>query len=146
MFNNLDNDNNIEVGHTHSGRAFREVHLAKLFKKNYGDEGFYSGEEVDLTDEDHSEPTGIEEGKVEEPRWEEPETSGTAQTTELSIIIPPFDSVALRNQSNPSHQSVHSIVTSSPPHTHSITLGISMVDEMRLPIFRGDGSKDPDQH
>jgi hypothetical protein len=34
-----------------------------LFKKNYGEEGFYSGEEVDLTDEEHSEPTRIEEGE-----------------------------------------------------------------------------------
>jgi hypothetical protein len=106
MFRNSDSDNDTEAGHMHSGRAFREVHLANLFKKNYGDEGFYSGEEADLMDEEHSEPTRAEEGKVEEPHREEPETSGTAQTTEVSIIIPPVDSVALRNQSNPSHQSI----------------------------------------
>jgi hypothetical protein len=50
-----------------------------LFKKNYGEEGFYSGEEVDLTDEEHSEPTRTEEGEAEELRQSEPETSGTAQ-------------------------------------------------------------------
>jgi hypothetical protein len=54
MFQNSDNDSDIEVGHTPSGRVFREVHLANLFKKNYGDEGFYSGEEADLTKEEHS--------------------------------------------------------------------------------------------
>jgi hypothetical protein len=57
MFRNSDSDNDTEAGHTRSGRVFREVHLVNLFKKNYGDEGFYSGEEADLTDEDHSEPT-----------------------------------------------------------------------------------------
>jgi hypothetical protein len=68
------------------------------------------------------------------------------QTIEVSIVIPPVDSVVLRNQSNPSHQSVQSTVNSSPPHIQSGTLGRSMADEMRLPIFRGDGSEDPDQH
>jgi hypothetical protein len=50
MFKNSDNDNDIEAGLTHSGRPFIEVPLANLFKKNYRDEGFYSGEEEDLTD------------------------------------------------------------------------------------------------
>ena len=68
------------------------------------------------------------------------------QTIEVSYIIFPVDSVVLSNQSNPSHQSVQSTVTSSPPHTQLGTLERSMADEMRLPIFRGDGSKDPDQH
>jgi hypothetical protein len=36
MFKNSDSDNDTEAGHTHSGRVFREVHLANLFKKNYG--------------------------------------------------------------------------------------------------------------
>jgi hypothetical protein len=45
MFKNLDSDNDIEARHTHSGRAFREFHLANLFKHNYRDEGIYSGEE-----------------------------------------------------------------------------------------------------
>jgi hypothetical protein len=31
-------------------------------------------------------------------------------------------------------------------HTQSGTLGRPMVDETRLPTFRGDGSEDPDQH
>jgi hypothetical protein len=66
IFKNSDNDSDIKDGHTCSGRAFREVHLANLFKKNYGDEGFYSGEEEDLTDEEHLEPTREEEGKAEE--------------------------------------------------------------------------------
>jgi hypothetical protein len=72
MFKNSDNENDTKAGHTHSGRAFREVHLVNHFKKNYGDEGFYSGEEEDLTDEEHSEPARAEEGKAEEPRREEP--------------------------------------------------------------------------
>jgi hypothetical protein len=57
MFKNSDNDNDTEVGLTRSGRPFREVPLVNLLKKNYRDEGFYSGEEADLTDEEHSEST-----------------------------------------------------------------------------------------
>ena len=53
LFKNLDSDNDTEAGHTCSGRAFREVHLMNIVKKNYGDEGFDSGEEVDLIDEEH---------------------------------------------------------------------------------------------
>jgi hypothetical protein len=60
MFKNLDNDNDTEACHTHSGRVLREVHLEDMFKKNYGDEGFYNGEEADLIDEEH-----LEEGKDE---------------------------------------------------------------------------------
>ena len=56
----------------HSGGEFIEFYLVNLFKKNYGDEGFYSGEEADLTDEEHSEPARAEEGKAEEPHREEP--------------------------------------------------------------------------
>jgi hypothetical protein len=78
MFKNSDNKNDIEAGHTCSGRVFREVHLANLFKLNYRDKGFYSGEEEDMTDEEHSEPTGTKEGKAEELRREEPETSRIA--------------------------------------------------------------------
>jgi hypothetical protein len=78
MFKNSDSDNDTEARHTRSGRAFREVHIVNLFKHKYRDEGFYSREEVDLMDEEHSEPIGIEEGKVEEPHREEPETSGIA--------------------------------------------------------------------
>jgi hypothetical protein len=54
MFKNSDNENDTEAGHTHIGRPFREVPIVNLFKKNYGDEGFYSGEELDLTDKENS--------------------------------------------------------------------------------------------
>jgi hypothetical protein len=54
MFKNSDSDSDTEVGHTCNGRSFREVPIANLFKQNYGAEGFYSGEEADLTDEDYS--------------------------------------------------------------------------------------------
>jgi hypothetical protein len=128
-----------------SGRVFIEVHLVNLFKQNYEDEGFYSGEEADLTDEEHSEPVGTEEGKAEELRRGEPETSETMQTIEVSIVIPPIDSV-LNNHSNPSHQSIQRTFNSSPPHIHSGTLGRYMEDEMRLPIYRGDGFEDLDQY
>jgi hypothetical protein len=129
-----------------SGKVFREVHLVNLFKQNYRDEGFYSGEVAYLTNEEHSEPARSEEEEVEELHWDEPETLETVQTIEVSSIIPPVDLVVLRNQSNHSHQSIQSIVNSIPPHIQSGTLGRSMVDEMRLPIVRGDGSEDPDQH
>jgi hypothetical protein len=149
MFKNSDSDNDTGAGHTRSGRVFREVHLVNLFKQNYGDEGFYSGEEADLTDEEHSEPAREEERKAEEPRRDEPKTSGTAQTTEVSTIIPPVVSTTLSNQNSQSHQSPQSTITSSSTYTQTGNLGnlgISMADEMRLPIFRGDGSEDPDQH
>jgi hypothetical protein len=71
IFKNSNSDNDIEVVRTHSGRVFREVPLVDLFQKNYGEEGFYSGEEADLRDEEHSESTRLEEWKVEEPRREE---------------------------------------------------------------------------
>jgi hypothetical protein len=74
MFNNSDNDSDIEAGHTCSGRVFREFPLANLSKKNYEDKGFYSGEEEDLTDEEHSDFARPDEGKDEEPCQEEPET------------------------------------------------------------------------
>jgi hypothetical protein len=54
MFKISDNDSDMAAGHTHSGRSFREVPLANPFKKKYGDEGLYSGEEEDITDEEHS--------------------------------------------------------------------------------------------
>jgi hypothetical protein len=97
MFKNSDNDNDIESGHKRSGRVFREVPLVNLFKKNYGDEGFYSGEEEDLTNEENSKFVGIKEGKTEEPRREELEASGTTQIVEVSTINPPVDSTTLRN-------------------------------------------------
>jgi hypothetical protein len=42
MFNNSENDSDTEVGHTRSGRSFREVPLENLFKNNYRDEILYS--------------------------------------------------------------------------------------------------------
>jgi hypothetical protein len=143
MFKNSDSDNDTEAGHTRSGRVFRGVHLENLFKKNYGEEGFYSGEEADLTDEERPEPSRPEEGATEELRQDEPENSGTAQTAEVSIINPPVVSTTLGNQS---HQSPQSVTTSSSTSTQTGNPGSSMADEMRFPIFRGDGSEDPDQH
>jgi hypothetical protein len=146
MLRNLDSDSDTKERHMCSGREFREVHLPNLFKQNYGEGSFYSGEEADLTDEDQSEPVREKEGKAKEPHREEPEASGTTKTIEVSTIIHPIDSVALSNQINPSHQSVKRTVTISPPHTQSGTLGRSMEDDMRIPIFRGDGSKDLDKN
>jgi hypothetical protein len=77
MFNNSDSDSETKARHTHSGIPFIEVPLANLFKKNYRDKGFYSGEEVDLTDEENSESTRIEEVQTEEICRGEPEISGT---------------------------------------------------------------------
>jgi hypothetical protein len=58
MFKNSDNNNDIEVGHMHSVRSFREVPLVNLFKQVHDplaqDEGFYSGEEEELLNEEHS--------------------------------------------------------------------------------------------
>jgi hypothetical protein len=63
MFKNSDSDT--EAGHTCSEKVFRGVHLENLFKKNYGDEGFYSGEEAYLTNKEHSKPTRAEEEEAE---------------------------------------------------------------------------------
>jgi hypothetical protein len=68
MFKNSYSSIDIEARHTHNRRVFRGVHLENLFKQNYEEEGFYSGEEVDLMDEEHSEPTETEEGRDEEIR------------------------------------------------------------------------------
>jgi hypothetical protein len=72
MFKNFDSDNETEARHTCNGRVFRGVHLENLFKKNYKEKGFYSGEEVDLTNEEHSEPVRPKEDTVEELRRDEP--------------------------------------------------------------------------
>jgi hypothetical protein len=100
MFNNSDRDNNKEAGHTRSGRAFKEVPLANLFKHNYRDEGFYSGEEEYMTDEENLEYARAEEGKDEGPHREDKETLGTTLTIEVSTIIPLVVSVTLSNQIN----------------------------------------------
>jgi hypothetical protein len=140
MFNNSDSDNDTYDGHTHSGRSFREVPLANLFKKKYGDKGFYSGEEEYLIDEEQAKSARIEEVGSEELHQGEIETSCTVHTFEVSTITPP---VVLEASSNQSSQST---VTRSLVHTQSRNQGRSMEDEMRLPIFIRDGSKDPDHH
>ena len=75
MFKNSDNDNDIEVGHTCSGRSFRGVPLVNLFEQNHEpptqEEGLYSGEEEELLNEEHSDFARAEEGKIEEPHQEE---------------------------------------------------------------------------
>jgi hypothetical protein len=102
MFKSSNSDNDTDVGHMCSGKPFREVPLANLFKKNYGDKEFYSGEEVDLTDEEHLESARTREVQTEELRREDTETSGIAPTVELSIIPPLVVLAALSNQSNQS--------------------------------------------
>jgi hypothetical protein len=61
MFKNSDNDSDIEVGYTRSGRTFREVPMVNLFEQSHEpleqDEGFYNGEEEELLNEEHSEST-----------------------------------------------------------------------------------------
>jgi hypothetical protein len=66
------------------------------------------------------------------------------QTTELSTIDPPVTSTVLSNHNNQNHQSPLSTTTSSLTSTQTGNLVSSMVDEMILPIFRGDGSEDLD--
>jgi hypothetical protein len=78
-----------------------------LFNHIFGplaqDEYFYSGEEVGRSDEEYSEFTRVEEAEAEELRREEPETSGTAPTIEVSISTPLVVLAALSNQSNQSN-------------------------------------------
>jgi hypothetical protein len=99
-----------------------------------------------LLNEEHSESTREEEGKTKEPHREESETSGTAPTIEVSTINPHVFLVALSNQSSHSYQRTQSTITNSLVHTQSGNLGRSMADDMRLPIFKGYGSEDPDQN
>jgi hypothetical protein len=147
MFKNSDSDSDTEAGYTRSGKSFREVPLVNLFKQSYGplaqDEGFYSGEEAELSYEEYSKFARSEEVETEELHREEPETSGTTPTIEVSIVVPP---VVLVSQSNQSNQSTKSTVTIRLVLTQSRNQGKLMADEMRLPIFRGDGSEDLDQH
>jgi hypothetical protein len=99
--------------------------------------------------EENSEPAREEEIKAEEPRRDEPTTSETAQTAEVSTIIPLVVSTTLKNRNSESHQSVQSTITSSSAYTqigNLGNLGRSMVDEIMIPIFKGDGSEDLDQH
>jgi hypothetical protein len=103
MFKISDSDNNTETEYTCSGVLFRGVHLGNLFKKNYGEEGFYSGEEVYLTDEEHPWPTRTKEGEVEELRQSELEISGTTQTTGVSNINPPIVPTIISSQNSQNH-------------------------------------------
>jgi hypothetical protein len=68
MFKNSDSDNETKVGHMRSRRTFREVPLVNLFEKSHEplaqDEGFYSGEEEELLNEEQSGSTGAEEEKA----------------------------------------------------------------------------------
>jgi hypothetical protein len=86
-----------------SGRAFIEVPLVSLFKDKYEDEGLYSGEEEDLTKEEHLELAGVAKGKTKEARQEEIEASGTVHPVEVSIIILLVVLATLSNQSNLSY-------------------------------------------
>jgi hypothetical protein len=101
MFKNSDSENDAEAGHTHSGRSFKKVPLADLFKQGYRplnqDEDFYSEEEVGRSDGEYSEFTRTEEVETEELHREEPETSGTTSTVEVSTITPPIVLAALSN-------------------------------------------------
>jgi hypothetical protein len=150
MFKKSDSDNDTEVGHMHSGRTFKEVPLVNLFDQTHKplaqDEGLYSGEEEELLNNAHSESIREEEGKTEEPRREESETSGTVSTIEVSIITPPIVLTTLSNLSSQSYQSTQSTIISSPIHNQSRNIGKSMAYEMSLPIFIGHGSEDHDQH
>jgi hypothetical protein len=69
MFKNSDNHIDTKVGHTRSGRTFKEVPLVNLFEQNHEpptqEEGFYSGEEEELLNEEHSKSARAEEGKNE---------------------------------------------------------------------------------
>ena len=108
MFKNLDNDNDIEIGHMCNGRTFREVPLVNLFEQSHEqtqEEGFYNGEEEELLNEEHLEFGRDEKGKTQEPLREESQTSGTAHIVEVSIITPPIILEASSNQSNQSRQS-----------------------------------------
>jgi hypothetical protein len=104
MFKNLDNDSDTEAGHMRSGRSFREIPLANLFKKSYWlvsqDEGFYSGEEVEQSNEEYSDFSRSEEVETKEPHREELGTSGIVPTTEVSTTTPPVVLEAQSNHSN----------------------------------------------
>jgi hypothetical protein len=71
MFKNSDRDSDAEVGHTCSGRTFRDFPLVNLFEQSHEalawDKGFYSGEEEELLNEEHSEFARAEDEKTEEP-------------------------------------------------------------------------------
>jgi hypothetical protein len=100
MFKNSYNDSEIEARHTCSVRPFKEVPLANLFNQNYEDEEFYSGEEADLTDKEHSKSARTEEVQTKELHRGEPKNLGTTPTIKVSNITPPVVLEALSNQCN----------------------------------------------
>jgi hypothetical protein len=53
-----------------------------------------------MIDGEHLEPAMTKEGEAEQSHRDEPETSGTAQTIEVSIVNPIVISTALGNQNN----------------------------------------------
>jgi hypothetical protein len=65
---------------------------------------------------------------------------------EVSTITPFVVLAELSNQSSQSYQRTQSTITNNSVHAQSRNLGRYMEDEMRLPIFTGDGSEDLDQH
>jgi hypothetical protein len=117
MFKNSNSDSDTEARHMRSGKVFRGVHLENLFKKNYIDEGFYSGEEADLTDEEHLEPTRAKEEEAEELCQNKPETLGTTQTTKVTNINPSVISEMLSNQNILNYRILRTTITSSSAST-----------------------------
>jgi hypothetical protein len=93
--------------------------------------------------EEHLGSSQVEEEKTKEPQQEESEALGTVPTVEVSTITPLVVLAALSNHSSYIYQSTRRTVTNSLVHTQSRNLGRYMANEMRLPIFRGDGSEDP---
>jgi len=71
MFKNSDSDSDTEDGHTGSGISLKNIPLVNLFKQSYEplaqDERFYSGEEVEQSDEEYLDFLRAEEVDVEEP-------------------------------------------------------------------------------
>jgi hypothetical protein len=116
MFKNSDSENDTEVGHMRDGRTFREVPLANFLEQYHEpilqEEGFYSGEEEGILNEEHSRSVGPREEKTEEHHREETETSKIVSNVEVSSITTPVVSTTLSNQSNLSYQNTQSTGTS----------------------------------
>jgi hypothetical protein len=68
MFKNSNSDSDTEIRQTCNRITFREVPLVNLFKKIHEptkEEGFYSGEEEKLFNDEHSDYARAEEEKTE---------------------------------------------------------------------------------
>jgi hypothetical protein len=76
MLNNSKSDTDTQDGHMCNGILFRKIPLMNPFKQIYGplaqNEGFYGGEESELSNEEYSEFAREEEVETKEPRREEP--------------------------------------------------------------------------